>query len=238
MNSEQEEEQNPEGLIEAHFTHADIPVNDLDTEAWNETRVVPIKQYWSGEDAPVGRHAEARLLWSDRALMVRFVCRQTEPLVVSRHPQTARKTIGLWERDVCEFFIAPDARQPERYFEFEAAPTGEWLDLMIHHRLDVRETNWDFHSGMTVAARITENNVTLAMRVPWEALGRAPQAHEQWRANLFRCVGAGPTRGYLAWRPTHTEEPGFHVPTAFGWIRFQKQETEVRSQETGEEKIC
>ena len=222
MNSEPREEKNPNEIAEARYTSADINASDLDNPAWNQSRIVPIKRYWSGEDAPLGRHAEARLLWSDRALTVRFICRQTEPLVVSHHPQTARKTIGLWERDVCELFIAPDARQPERYFEFEAAPTGEWLDLMIHHRLDMRETNWDFHSGMAVAARAAQNQVTIAMRVPWEALGRAPQAHEQWRANLFRCVGAGPTRGYLAWRPTHTEEPDFHVPSAFGEIKFER----------------
>ncbi|HEX8921617.1 MAG TPA: carbohydrate-binding family 9-like protein, partial [Pyrinomonadaceae bacterium] len=194
----------------------------LDDEAWNRAPAVYIRRYWSGEVAPIDRQAEARLLWSETALSVRFVCRQTEPLIVSRHPQTERKTIGLWERDVCELFIAPDVRQPERYFEFEAAPTGEWLDVRVHQRPDVRETDWNFHSGMSAAARITANRVTIAMRVPWQALGRAPQAGEQWRANLFRCVGADPTRGYLAWRPTYTEEPSFHVPAAFGWLRFGK----------------
>jgi hypothetical protein len=38
--------------------------------------------------------------------------------------------------------------------------------------------------------------------------------------NLCRCVGEDPDRGYLAWRPTHTAEPNFHVPTAFGTIVF------------------
>lgn len=129
--------------------------------------------------------------------------------------------MGLWDRDVCELFIAPDANEPERYFEFEAAPTGEWLDLIVRQRLDVRETDWEFHSGMTVAASVKANNVTVAMRVPWDALGRVPHVGERWRANLFRCIGAGPTRGYLAWQPTLTEEPGFHVPAAFGWIQFK-----------------
>ena len=40
--------------------------------------------------------------------------------------------MGLWDRDVCEIFIAPDEHVIERYFEFEAAPTGEWLDVAIH----------------------------------------------------------------------------------------------------------
>lgn len=222
MTFESPEEKVPNNIIEASYTSANVAVNDLKHPAWEAAQVAPIKRYWSGEDAPVGRHAEARLLWSDEALCVRFVCHQTEPLVVHPHPQTERKAIGLWDRDVCELFIAPDAREPERYFEFEAAPTGEWLDLIVHQKLDVRETEWEFHSGMSVAARMTANNVTIAMRVPWDALGRVPQAGERWRANLFRCVGSGATRGYLAWQPTLTDEPCFHVPAAFGWMQFKR----------------
>jgi hypothetical protein len=207
-------------IIEALYTPADVAVEQLDDEAWERAPAVPISRYWSGEDAPAGRQAQARLLWSKTALFVRFVCRQTEELVISRHPQTKQKTIGLWERDVCELFITPDVHHPERYFEFEAAPTGEWLDLLVHQRPDVRETDWDFHSGMKTAAHVLPDTITIALSVPWEALGRAPQAGESWRANLFRCVGIGQGRGYLAWQPTLTEEPCFHVPTAFGWIRF------------------
>jgi alpha-galactosidase len=224
MNSKLTEEQ--ENIIQARYTPADVAASDLQHPAWEAACVAPIKRYWSGEDAPAERHAEASLLWSDAALCVRFICRQTEPLVVNPHPQTERKTLGLWDRDVCELFIAPDANEPERYFEFEAAPTGEWLDLIVCQRLDVRETDWEFRSGMTVAASVDANRVTIAMRVPWDALGRVPQAGERWRVNLFRCVGAGATRGYLAWQPTLTDEPGFHVPAAFGWLRFGKQNQE------------
>jgi hypothetical protein len=61
----------------------------------------------------------------------------------------------------------------------------------------------------------------MTMRVPWSALGVAsPRKGANWRANLYRCVGAGATRGYLAWQPTLTPEPSFHVPAKFGWLRF------------------
>lgn len=209
-----------ENVIEAHRIKSALAVADFDNVVWNNARAVSIDRYWSGEAAPANRHAEARLLWSDEALHVRFVCRQAEPLVVSATPQKDRKTLGLWDRDVCEIFIAPDASHPAHYFEFEAAPTGEWVDLAIQWKAAGRETDWDFHSGMVVAARINSDSIKIAMRIPWQALGRAPQAGERWRANLFRCVGADPTRGYLAWQPTRTEQPNFHVPSAFGEIRF------------------
>jgi hypothetical protein len=210
-------------VIEARRTRADVAADELDHEAWKSASPVHLTRYWSGEEAPVARHTEARIVWSRFALSVRFTCRQDEPLVVNPTPQTEAKTLGLWERDVCEIFIAPDRSAPERYFEFEAAPTGEWLDLAIHQRADARETLWEFHSGMTAAARIDASQITIAMRIPWAAMGRLPDEGERWRANLFRCVGTGDERGYLAWRPTRTPRPNFHVPQAFGWIEFKDE---------------
>jgi len=221
--NEPREDETRDDSVEVSYTQEDVGAGDLDHPAWDEARPVRLTRYWSGEEAPAGRHAEARLLWSREALAVRFVCRQTEPLIVSPNPQTERKTLWLWERDVCELFVAPDAREPERYLELEAAPTGEWVDLMVRQLRDERETDWEFRSGMTAAARVYGETVTIAMRVPFAGLGRTPRAGDHWRANLFRCVGSDPDRGYLAWRPTYTPEPGFHVPEAFGWMVFSGQ---------------
>ncbi len=198
-----------------------VGVGDFDSAEWQRAEAVPITRYWSGEPAPAARHAEARLLRTDDALLVRFMCRQDEPLIINLTPQTEEKTIGLWDRDVCEIFVVPDGEEPDRYYEFEVAPTGEWLDLEIRHTSQGRETNFQFRSGMTVAAHVAEDGVRLAMRIPWEAFGRAPEReNEAWRANLLRCVGAGETRGYLAWRPTRTAIPDFHVPEVFGKLIF------------------
>jgi len=208
--------------IEALWIDSVLRVDDLDASEWLLADPVLIERYWSGESAPPSCHAEARLLWSDLALHVRYVCNQSNPPIVSPNPQILEKTIGLWDRDVCEIFLAPDADSPERYFEFEAAPTGEWVDLAINWKPQGRETDWEFNSGMTVAARSEKDLLVIAMRIPWNTTSHAirqPQKAELWRVNLFRCVGTGNSR-YLAWQPTLTEEPNFHVPEAFGWLRF------------------
>jgi len=210
-----------ENIVEALHTADGVRAEDFDHEAWARARPAHIARYWSGEVAPPEKHAEARALWTYEALVVRFVCRQEGAPVVSPAPNLAEKTTGLWERDVCEIFVAPDARAPERYFEFEAAPTGEWLDLAIHWRPQGRETDWRYRSRMTAAARVGEGSVTIAMRLPFRTLGRTPGAGERWRANLFRCAGTDPMYRYLAWQPTHTPEPAFHVPEKFGWIVFK-----------------
>lgn len=208
-------------IIEAHHLATDLPVSDLKSAEWNKALPARIERYWSGEPAPHGRQAEARILWSSKALHVRFVCHQSERLIVSTTPQTATKTMGLWDRDVCEIFIAPDPQVVERYFEFEAAPTGEWLDVAIHWTPEKRESDWEFQSHMTTASQVARDRLTIGMRIPWNHWIHEPQRDERWRINLFRCIGLDPGRGYLTWQPTRTKEANFHVPLVFGWLVFK-----------------
>lgn len=208
-------------MIIARYISGPIAAGDFDHAVWENCQPVMIEHYWSGEPAPASRHAEARVCWSDEALHVRFVGAQQEPLVVSAEPRTDRKTLGLWDRDVCEIFVAPDGDAPERYFEFEAAPTGEWVDLGIVVKPSGRETDWDFKSGMSAAAKLDGDRLVVGIRIPWSDSIPKPEKGDVWRANVFRCVGPESPERYLAWRPTRTTEPNYHVPEAFGRLRFE-----------------
>ncbi|HEY3579710.1 MAG TPA: carbohydrate-binding family 9-like protein [Pyrinomonadaceae bacterium] len=203
------------------FIDAPVGVDDFESEVWQRCEPVTIAHLWSGAPAPVERHAEVRICWSDEALHVQFVCNQHEPLVVSAEPQTDRKTLGLWDRDVCEIFVAPNPATPARYFEFNAAPTGEWVDLGIVVTPEGRETDWEYRSGLQVAAKIESTLVRIARGIPWSESIPKPNRGDLWLVNLFRCVGPEAPERYLAWRPTHTPEPAFHVPEAFGELRFR-----------------
>jgi Carbohydrate family 9 binding domain-like len=207
--------------IVARSAERPVAESDFENEIWQECQPIRIKHYWSGEPAPASRHAEARVCWSDEALHVRFIGAQHETLVVSSDPVTDRKTLGLWDRDVCEIFLAPDPSNSSRYFEFEAAPTGEWVDLGITLTPSGRETDWDFASGFTTAAILEKDQLFVGMRIPWSEALPKPKPGDIWRVNLFRCVGPESPDRYLAWRPTGTPEPNFHVPEAFGSLRFQ-----------------
>jgi hypothetical protein len=212
----------PNDQARVSYISGDLAVSDLDSQIWQAGDPVKITQYWSGAAAPDSRTFKARLLWSDTSLYVRFDAAQNEPLVVSDRPDLSKKTIGLWDRDVLEIFIAPDAGTPSSYFEFEVAPTGEWIDLAIDLTSGKREADWKYASGMETGVRIEKGGVVAAIKVPWKALGRSPGNGDIWRGNLYRCVGKGPDRGYLAWRPTLTDEPSFHVPARFGKFVFDK----------------
>ena len=198
----------------------DFSETSLDNASWQKAPGVVTGTYWSGAAASAGRQFKTKLLWSNTALYVRFEATRAEPLIVSENPDLTKKTMGLWERDVCEIFIAPDRSLPNRYFEFEVAPTGEWVDLGIKIKGEKRETDQGYSSGMLSAAKIEKDKVVMVIKVPWAAFGKNPAKGDVWAGNLFRCVGQGPERGYLAWRPTKTAKPNFHVPSAFGELLF------------------
>lgn len=204
------------------YTEKDFSVSEFDNKMWNKAEAVSIDKYWSGESAPIGRRFKTKLLWSDSALYVRFEANQTESLVVSAKANLKTKTRGLWDRDVCEIFLAPNRAEFRKYFEFEIAPNGEWIDLGIYQKPDERITDWDYASEMQSATRIEKDKIWMAIKIEWKAFNKTPRAGEIWLGNILRCIGKDPTRGYLTWQPTHTKEPSFHVPEKFGEFEFVK----------------
>lgn len=201
----------------------DFEIDDFQNEIWQKSDKIRLKKYWSGSLAENTRHAESRLVWTEKSLFIRFEGNQTEPLVVNSKPKRTEKTIGLWERDVFEIFLAPEFKNPKTYFEFEIAPTGEWLDAKIEILPGgTRQTDFEFNSGMRSAVKVLEDKILAIIKIDWRAFGKEPRAGEIWRGNLFRCIGKGESRGYLAWQPTKTLVPNFHVPEVFGQFEFIK----------------
>lgn len=200
----------------------DFSISELENKSWDKAKNITVDKYWSGENAPKGRQFKAKLLWSDSAIYVRFEANQSEPLIVSENANLTSKTRGLWDRDVCEIFLAPDKTEFRKYYEFEIAPNGEWIDLGIYQKPDERITDWEYASGMQSKSLIGKDKVWMAIKVEWKAFGKTPKAGDVWLGNIFRCIGKDPTRGYLAWSPTMTKEASFHVPEKFGEFEFGK----------------
>jgi alpha-galactosidase len=196
-----------------------LTVRDLEHDSWNDAAPVSLTRLWSGSEADAGSHAEVRLQWTEFALLARFVCNQTQPLIINSKPTLDQKTMGLWDRDVCEVFLSPNLSHPQHYFEFEAAPTGEWIDVELRFVDGQMQRNFDFASGMKTASVFSEDSLMVGIEIPWSISIPRPSEGELWAVNLFRCVGLGKER-YLAWQPTFTAEPNFHVPEAFGRLLF------------------
>lgn len=203
------------GMLIAPFRDAPPPVAALDAPAWHDVPASAIAQTWRGDPAPAGLGTTAQLLWTRDALWIRFTCVYTELDIDSSFDASVERH-GLWERDVCEVFLqSPHEPTPASYKEFEVAPTGQWFDAAIGTpRVDV---DWTWNGGLQTGAAIdaTAGSWRAVMRVPFDALGGPPRGAETWRANLFRIGRVGGVRHFLAYAPTGTPAPDFHVPAAF-----------------------
>jgi len=171
---------------------------------------------WQGKNADSFQQTEVRVLWSKETLHLKFHCRY-QILTVFPDSDAKGRRDELWNRDVAEAFLQPDPSQPRRYWEFEIAPNGMWIDLEI-----APEGKLDPNSGMKsrVARDESERLWTAELALPMASLTKKFDPSSPWRVNFFRVEGAAEPRFYSSWRPTNTPQPNFHVPEAFGILRF------------------
>jgi alpha-galactosidase len=111
-----------------------------------------------------------------------------------------------------------DARRSSFYKEFEIAPNGMWIDL------DISPSGLaDLKSGLTRSVHVDAQRKTwtAVLAIPMRCLTVQFDPKKEWRANFYRVEGKVEPRQYLAWQPTHTPQPNFHVPKAFGRLRFE-----------------
>jgi hypothetical protein len=135
----------------------------------------------------------------------------------------------LYEEDVVEVFLAPE--EATTYFELEVSPRGTVFDARIEspdgNRATMRvDRDWTCQGLIAAVRSVKESNgaatVDTLVRIPFAALGRTtPAGGETWRANFFR-IDRHPRHGdeFSAWQPTLKTPADFHVPAAFGTLRF------------------
>lgn len=189
---------------------------------WAKTDFVKFCADWHGRNADPARETEVRVLWTPERLCLRFECRYRELFVFGDSDPNGRRD-RLWERDVAEAFLQPDPARQSYYKEFEVSPNGMWIDLNIDPRSITREEPpRDLKSGMTRSVWLDEKQHTWAaeLSIPMRALTANFDPTAVWRANFFRVEGRREPRFYSAWQPTKTEQADFHVPEAFGCLRF------------------
>ena len=175
---------------------------------------------WRGVEADPKRATEVKLLWNAETLFLRFLARYKE-LNVFPDARADGWRDELWERDVVEAFLQPDAIDPRVYKELEVSPNGYWIDLNIAHG-----EKEEMRSGLRrrVVQDATARTWTAELAVPMRSLTASFDPRRSWRANFFRVEGKVEPRFYAAWSPTMTPEPNFHVPDAFGHLVFREGE--------------
>lgn len=183
---------------------------------WQSAEPVKFSANWQGKNADPQRETQVWVLWSRQALYLRFECRYREINVFPDSEPNGRRN-HLWDRDVAEAFLQPDPSQERYYKEFEVGPNGLWIDLDI-----TPGPLKDLKSGMQRSVWLNEaaHTWTAELAIPMKSLTSHFDPAATWRVNFYRIEGKKELRFYSAWQPTNTPKPNFHVPRAFGQMRF------------------
>jgi len=183
---------------------------------WERAMPVSFASDWQGKNADPGRETQVRVLWSRQYLYLRFECRYRALFTFEDSDPNGRRN-HLWDRDVAEAFLQPDPSRERFYREFEVSPNGMWIDLDIFPGGLA-----DLKSGLQRSVFIDEKTQvwTAELAIPMKSLTANFDSSAIWRANFYRVEGQKEPRTYLAWQPTKTPQPNFHVPSAFGELRF------------------
>jgi hypothetical protein len=206
--------------IIAPFHEAPQLTEDFGHECWRRSPHLMIDKNWRGEPAARELQTIARALWSPGEIIFGFECSFTE-LDIDEEFDAGQERYALWDRDVCEAFVRSPLEPHEKsYREFEIAPTGQWCDLIVDRSR--MSHDWEWQSGMRVVSRIDQSEKVwrAAMAIPFAAFGCRPIAGDNWKANLYRISRLNGERQYLAFSPTLTEEPSFHVAESFVNLSF------------------
>lgn len=185
---------------------------------WERAPAIRFERDWRAEQADPQRATEVRLLWNEQTLFLRFLARYRE-LHVFPDARADGWRDELWERDVAEAFLQPDASETRAYKELEVSPNGYWIDLDI-----AQGEKEAMRSGLLrrVVQDAAAQTWIAELAVPMRSLTPAFDPKRSWRANFFRVEGKTEPRFYSAWSPTMTPTPNFHVPEAFGRLVFRE----------------
>jgi alpha-galactosidase len=209
----------PSSEVIAMFVDHEIKLDAAHPAAdWQKARPVSFSSDWQGKHSDPTRKTAVRILWSQSTLYLRFECKYRDLYVFEDSDASGRRD-QLWDRDVVEAFLQPEPGRERFYKEFEASPNGMWIDLDIFPG-----GRSDLKSGMQRSVVLDEKSRTWAaeLAIPMKALAAPFDPSKVWRANFYRVEGKKEPRSYLAWQPTRTPQPNFHVPAAFGRLRFAR----------------
>jgi hypothetical protein len=203
-----------------------VPRAELNMEEpWNTPPACsPVRLRRSG-DASVPRLATSVAAWYDGEYFSLLFSAADDAIRVTHRNHDD----PLYEDDVVELFVAPE--RLTRYFELEVSPNGTVFDATVDSPDGSRATMhvdraWNCEGLIVAVRKIVERGGAMTldtlMRIPFASLGQSPPTEgETWRANFFR-VDRHAREGdeFSAWQPTRKDPPDFHVPSAFGTLRF------------------
>ncbi len=198
----------------------------LDDAAWRDAPTATDFHFnWWKEGAR--EQTAVKLLWDDGNLYAGFYChdKHISARVTERHGPVSLD-------DSAEIFLSPNPSKVRNYYGFEINAIGTMLNFI---RADwyTGPKNWEpdgvryrtsYHGLPVKNESPDDDHWILEIAIPFRNFARdaahtPPRDGDTWRLNLNRAGGKTDAQ-YSTWSPVTTPKPSFHVPEAFGWVRF------------------
>jgi uncharacterized protein (DUF362 family) len=200
-----------------HVEDGALAIDGTADAAWSAAPPITFGTDWSG--AKTKASTRVRAAWSKGALYLLWELEGAGIEVdASRPVKTEREK--LYEEDCVEVFFTPDAASPARYYEVEVGPLGHFFDIAIDRSTSATkksDTAWSSQPEIATKVDRERHRATIEIALRSPDIVRALGAGKKLPFALYRMEGKSP-RLYLAWSPTKTAKPNFHVPEAFGTL--------------------
>jgi hypothetical protein len=203
--------------LEAHARRAEDAGFTVDGKAestWDSATPVTFDTDWSGAKTPV--RTIVRFAWTKRALYMFWELDGAGVNVDASRPVKTERS-KLYEEDCVELFLAPDPAERTKYVELEVGPLGHFLDVSVDKANKKSDVGWSSQAEIATQVDRDGKRVTIEVAIRSPDVVKALRPGARLPLGLYRMEGKSP-RLYLAWSPTKTPKPDFHVPEAFGTL--------------------
>lgn len=119
----------------------------------------------------------------------------------------------LWDVLDAGFFV--DASRP-----IKVGPLGNLFDIAVDKKQKKSDPAWSSLPEIATHVDRQHHRATIEIALRSPDILRALLPGTKLRFALYRMEGKSP-RLYLAWSPSRTEKPDFHVPEAFGTLSIE-----------------
>jgi len=200
----------------AHHVETGVAIDGEIDDAWKDAAPVSFTADWSG--AETGIRTSVRFAWSKRALYMLWELDGAGVNVDPSRPVEVERP-KLYEEDCVELFLGPDPAERTRYFEVEVGPLGHFLDLSVDRAWKKSDVGWSSNPKIATKIDRDAHKVTIEVALQARDVVAALRPGASLPLGLYRMEGKSPRR-FLAWSPTRTPKPDFHVPEAFGTLQI------------------
>lgn len=206
-------------LTAKHIESPAVVVDGKIDDVWSATPAVTFDTDWSGKASPTGASTKVRALWTENAFYMLWEISGTGLDTDHSRPIDVERE-NLYKEDCVEIFFTPNPAEPKKYFEIELGPYGHYFDLSIDRKANTSDIRWS--SGAQIGTSQDPANHSAIIEVAFTSpdIVRSLRSGTNLPINMFRMEGKGPQQ-YLAWSPTRTPRPNFHVPEAFGTLALE-----------------